>query len=360
MLIALAASMKIFALWMLVLVACADAGSHATDDETAISTDEQALVSCATGAMVAGVDVSHWNGSIDWSAVRASGRRFAYVSIGDGTYVDPLFATNWSQAKAAGLYRGVYQYFRASEDPVAQANIIISRVGNLGPGDLPVMLDLEDMDGMSAATVTSRVRTWLTAVQRGTGRLPIIYTNSSTFDFGMGAPRGFAGYPLFVANWQVSCPNIPNSWSSWKAWQWSATGHVPGIAGDVDLDVFNGGLAQLASYAEQGTDCSFGDGLYCGGNGVKGDPRSLFKCGGGAKTLSKVCAAGCDVKPAGSDDACAAATFCPAGDGPYCGGDLIGGDRNTLYQCKAGVVTKLQSCTSGCTWAPYGSDDHCT
>ncbi|HTL33384.1 MAG TPA: GH25 family lysozyme [Kofleriaceae bacterium] len=340
------------------LAACAST-STSTDDETAISSDEQALVSCATGSMVAGVDVSHWNGSINWSSVRASGRRFAYISIGDSTYVDPMFSANWTQAKAAGLYRGVYQYFRASEDPIAQANVIISRVGQLGPGDLPVMLDLEDMDGMSAATVISRVQSWLIAVQRGTSRLPIIYTNSSTFDFGMGAPRGFAGYPLFVANWQVNCPNIPNTWKSWKAWQWSATGHVPGIAGDVDLDVFNGGLAQLASYAEQGADCVFGDGDYCGGNGVKGDPRSLFRCSGGQKTLKKVCAEGCVVKPAGEDDVCAPASFCPAGDGPYCGGDLIGGDRNTLYQCQGGAVTEQQKCANGCSWAPFGSDDHC-
>jgi hypothetical protein len=180
------------------------------------------------------------------------------------------------------------------------------------------------------------------------------------FDAQLASPRGFAGYPLFVANWGVSCPDLPPAWRTWKAWQWSATGSVPGIAGATDLDVFNGGIKQLASWAGAGPDCVFGDGLYCGGNGVVGDPRTLFRCTSGAASIAKVCAEGCMIAPAGQDDACAPTTFCPAGDGAYCGGDLIGGDRNTLYDCTGGKVTVKQQCTSSCTWAAFGSDDQCT
>jgi GH25 family lysozyme M1 (1,4-beta-N-acetylmuramidase) len=345
-------------------VLCACGGTELSIDEetgndTVVSSEEQPLVACSNGAMVSGIDVSHWNGSINWSSVKASGRQFAYIAIGDGTWVDPLFTTNWQNAKAAGVYRGVYQYFRASGDPTAQANVIINRVGKLAPGDLPVMLDIEELDGMSAATTIARMRTWLTAVQKGTGKVPIIYTNGSTFDFQLGSPRGFAGYPLFVANWGVSCPNIPNSWKTWKAWQWSATGRVSGIWGDVDLDVFNGGMAQLRSWAGVGPNCVFGDGNYCGGNGVVGDPRTLFKCTGGVATVQRVCANGCVNRPAGEDDSCAATTFCPAGDGLYCGTDLIGGDPNTLYRCTGGTVTVDRACANGCRFAAFGSDDFC-
>jgi GH25 family lysozyme M1 (1,4-beta-N-acetylmuramidase) len=152
------------------------------EDIDATADVEQEVVTCSNGSSVAGIDISHWNGSINWNAVRNSGKRFAYISIGDGRFfVDQTFNTNWAGAKAAGVYRGPYQYFRASQDPIAQANIIISRVGKLGPGDLPVMLDLEELDGASAATTINRIRTWLQAVQKGTGKVPVIYTNISTW-----------------------------------------------------------------------------------------------------------------------------------------------------------------------------------
>src|SRR5438477_2225178 len=94
-------------------------------------------------ATLQGVDVSHFNGAIDWSAVKRSGRAFAVAAIGDGLYQDPAFAGYWGAIRAAGMARGAYQSFRAAVDPVAQANIAVAAVGRLGPGDLPVTLDVE-------------------------------------------------------------------------------------------------------------------------------------------------------------------------------------------------------------------------
>ena len=74
-----------------------------------------------------GVDISHFNGAIDWGAVKRSGRAFAVAAIGDGLYQDPTFAGHWSAIRAAGLVRGAYQYFRAAVDPAAQANIAVGR-----------------------------------------------------------------------------------------------------------------------------------------------------------------------------------------------------------------------------------------
>src|SRR5579871_5288706 len=74
-------------------------------------------------SMVEGIDVSYYDGNVSWSSVRASGRQFAIARVSDGTgFMDPKFAANWSGIKAAGMVRGVYQFFRPEDDAVAQAN----------------------------------------------------------------------------------------------------------------------------------------------------------------------------------------------------------------------------------------------
>jgi GH25 family lysozyme M1 (1,4-beta-N-acetylmuramidase) len=336
----------------LILCACGTTG----DEELTESGD--ALSRCANGATVEGIDISHWQGEIDWDAVAGAGKEFAFIAIGDGFFVDPRFDENWAGAKDAGLYRGVYQYFRASADPIAQANIVIDRVGRLGPGELPVVLDLEEFDGMSASTVRLRALEWMRHIEQGTGKTPILYTNPATW-IPLGEPTGFVGYPLWLASWGVSCPGMANGWHTWTFHQYSATGRVAGIWGDVDLDRFNGSIDVLRTLAGLGPSCIFGDGVYCGGNGVVGDPRTLYRCAGGRATREELCAMGCASMPAGQDDRCRATNECPVGDGLYCGGDLIGGGRRTLYRCTEGKIALEQTCANSCVWEPVGSDDRC-
>src|SRR5438093_11822267 len=109
--------------FILALAAC---GGVPSGDE---NTDDVAVT-------LQGIDISHFNGAIDWGAVRRSGRAFAVAAIGDGLYQDPTFAGHWAAIKAAGLTRGAYQFFRAAVDPVVQADIVVAAVGKLGPGDL--------------------------------------------------------------------------------------------------------------------------------------------------------------------------------------------------------------------------------
>ncbi|MGZ3419311.1 MAG: thrombospondin type 3 repeat-containing protein [Polyangiales bacterium] len=224
-----------------------------------LGTAAEALTVCASGATVKGVDVSAWQGSISWSGVKSSGRVFAFARVSDGTkYPDSKFATNWSGMKAVGLMRGTYQFFRASQDPTAQAKLLLTKVGTLGPNDLPPVVDVEVMDGVSASTLISRLKTWLAVVEKATGRKPIIYT-ASGFWSGLGNPN-FSGYPLWVANWGPSCPSLPGGgWKDWKFWQYSDKGSVTGISGGVDADVFNGTLTELKSYTG-GPDAD-GDGV---------------------------------------------------------------------------------------------------
>jgi lysozyme len=242
-----------------VLPACAVAlgacsSSSGTDGSCSSGEAIDIASSCATGTTVTGVDVSTYQGAVNWTSVKSSGRVFGIARISDGTAnPDDQFTANWQGMKSAGLVRGAYQYFRASVDPTAQANLVASMLtaaGGFEAGDIPVVMDLETADGESAATITAHMMTWLAAVEASTGVKPIIYTSIGTIPV---SGATFSGYPLWVANWGVTCPSLPSGWTTWKFWQNADNGTVSGISGGVDTDEFNGSLAQLQTFAGGGT-----------------------------------------------------------------------------------------------------------
>ena len=113
---------------------------------------------CAPGETTLGIDVSKWQSTIDWSKVAADGVKFAFIRVSDGLeYDDPQFEQNWSGAKENGVIRGVYQFFRQDEDPVAQAQYLLDTMGPLEDGDLPPALDLETIDGQDQETILSLI-----------------------------------------------------------------------------------------------------------------------------------------------------------------------------------------------------------
>ena len=209
-----------------------------------------ALTTCSSGPTLKGVDVSYYQGSINWAAVKNAGVTFAYARVSDGTgYPDSKFAANWPAMKKAGIIRGFYQFFRPGEEPMAQFNLLVSKVnaaGGLQPGDLPPVLDLEVTDGQSAATVQSRAKVWLTKVEQKFGIKPIVYT-AAFMSSAVGT--AFGSYPLWVANYGVTCPTMPSGWTKWKMWQNADNGSISGIAGGVDTDIFEGNLTALQAFA---------------------------------------------------------------------------------------------------------------
>ena len=189
-----------------------------------------------------GIDVSHYQGTIDWAAVRQAGCSFVFLKATDGvTSADPMFHQNWLQAQEAGLPRGAYHFYRANDDPQTQAHFFCSTVG--APGELPPVLDVEITSGVSNAQIVSGVQTWLQIVEPWAGCRPILYTNPGFWD-SLGT-SAFGAYPLWVAEYGVSAPKIPSGWESWTLWQYSQSGTLSGITGSVDLDVFNGTLEEL-------------------------------------------------------------------------------------------------------------------
>lgn len=193
----------------------------------------------SSGGAVQGYDVSVYQGAFSWAA---PGISFGAARISDGSgYIDPEFDHNWSTLKARGLIRAAYQFFEPGEDEVAQANLVIQKVGKLGAGDLPVMLDVEVTGGQSAATIRARSLHWLQLVEAGTGKRPFVYSYASFLESYLGS--GFGSYPLWIANYGASCPSVPAGWSNWVFWQYSDGG------GALDHDVFNGSEAQLKALA---------------------------------------------------------------------------------------------------------------
>jgi len=220
-----------------------------TPTRESLGSSNQSLAVCPGSATVLGVDVSEYQGTVDWTSVRSSGRTFAIARVSDGTgNPDSRFATNWSGIKAAGMVRGAYQFFRASEDPTTQANLVVSAIGVLGDGDLSPIADVEVLDGESGATLVARLATWVSVIKSATGRAPILYSDPGFWDALPGTGE-FVDNVLWVADWGPPCPTLPTPWSAWDLWQTSDTGTVAGITGAVDLDEFNGSLAALTALA---------------------------------------------------------------------------------------------------------------
>ena len=202
-----------------------------------------------TSGYLPGIDVSHWQGAIDWPKVAASGQRFVIAKATEGqTYNDDEYATNKAGATAAGLAFTAYHFARpdsTANDAVLEADHFVS-VAQLGAGNLLPALDLEKTGGLDTAALTAWVWAWLQEVDARLGVKPMIYTGPYFWRTYMGDTAEFAdaGYKvLWIANWNVSSPSVPASdWggNGWTFWQYSDCGTVPGISGCVDTDWFNG------------------------------------------------------------------------------------------------------------------------
>jgi lysozyme len=193
---------------------------------------------CGAPARLSGIDVSKYQGVVDWDRVKAAGVAFAFARVSDGIdNVDETFERNYVAMKEAGVRRGAYQYFRASVDPIAQANLFIAAVQRLGRPDLPLVADVETDDGQPPEVLRAQLRRWLRRVERKMHRRPMIYTPPSV---GQILGPKFRRWHLWVAHYTGECPTVPPGWRRWTFWQHSNKGRVDGIAGDVDLDQFAG------------------------------------------------------------------------------------------------------------------------
>ncbi len=224
------------------LLACAPAPAVT---ETAAPLDTEATAAAPPGQLP-GIDVSQFQGEIDWQAVKASGVVFAFAQALEGeTIHDANFAANWSGMKEVGVVRGAYDFYVADDSPAAQVETFASLV-TLEPGDMVPMVDIEQasIGAAAPADLIADFHTYLELMEKHFGVKPIIYTDPYFWDEHL--DDSFGDYPLWVAAYEVDSPPLPKGWDEWVIWQHSESGSVPGIVGDVDLDTFNGGLERLA------------------------------------------------------------------------------------------------------------------
>jgi lysozyme len=199
---------------------------------------------CDLGATTPGIDVSYYQGDIAWPRVHRAGVQFAFIRAYDGIDVfDPKFVANWNAAKAAGILRGAYQYFRPTVSPIDQADALVRVLRMYGQGELPPVLDVETLDGRALSDVAVASKIWVDRVRAQLDVEPIVYTNYGMWRWRPATELGTQ--PLWLAHYTTQCPSIPGPWVRWTFWQYTDTGHVPGIGGAVDLDVFDGTLEDL-------------------------------------------------------------------------------------------------------------------
>ena len=203
---------------------------------------------CAQGETVAGVDISEYQPDPVFTQVEKSGRKFSFVKATEGkNTTNPDFAKHWPDAKAAGMIRGAYHYFVATDDPTVQASFFLSTADQQDADDLPAMLDWETSSGVDPVTTVARAKIWLERVEQATGKTPIIYTGPAYWRSLQVTGGGFDHYPLFIADRGVTCPDVPLPWKTWTFWQ-HAVGVTPGIVQASDLDMFNGLMASLEAF----------------------------------------------------------------------------------------------------------------
>ena len=259
------------ALLLLCLVACtanvdivgepdedSAAGAGLTEADTKGADADRAFIEarvCASGATTFGIDVSYHNGTINWTSVKNAGVKFAIIRVSDGdVFQDPKFSSYWASAKQVGIIRGAYQFFRPSQNVTAQADKMIAAYGgSYTPGDLPPVIDVEADGGLAPATVAARIRTWGDRVKNALGVTPIVYTGKYFWRDEVGGPTSFVTNPLWIAQYTSLCPDLPAPWQRWTFWQYSESGSVAGISGDVDMDRFNGSVDDLLAFANSAT-----------------------------------------------------------------------------------------------------------
>lgn len=206
-------------------------------------------VAYPSGYTVHGIDVSHHQGNIDWELLRNRGvvnddpLTFVFMKATEGnTYVDTKFRRNFESAHRYGLIRGAYHFYRPSLPPQSQADFYISQV-KLQPGDLPPVLDIEvrPAPGQTIAQFRSDLLTWLKRVEKHYGVKPILYTYHS-FHQQYLRDSLFQQYPYWIAHYYVDSVSYKGPW---HFWQHSDRGKMPGIRGNVDMNVFNGTYSEL-------------------------------------------------------------------------------------------------------------------
>lgn len=196
-----------------------------------------------------GIDVSKWQGEIDWGKVAADGIKHVFIKMSEGgTHTDPQFVNNWNAAKNAGLEVNVYHYFLAlSSTPEEQVANIKKNLLSVGFDPTMNLLAIDvEQEGNEPANqnqMADNLQNLLTQLKADvlSSVNPMIYCSPAYWDDSINWEKyDFSLYPLWIASYVQEKPRLPQTWDkpgiTWFWWQYTSQGEVNGISGNVDLD----------------------------------------------------------------------------------------------------------------------------
>jgi len=219
--------------------------------------DPHPAVDRARAMPVHGLDVARYQGRIDFSAAKGGGTNFVFIKSTEGKdYIDPNFYDNWNRAREAGVPRGAYHFMTWCSLASEQANWFIRMVPN-DRDALPPVLDLEwnnhssCKNNHSRADILEKVRVMLAAMEQHTGKVPIIYTDM-TFHRDILEGEHFDN-PFWLRSVAAE-PHHRYSGRNWLFWQWTQTGTMKGVSGEVDRNAFYGSPDEWVTFMLTGCD----------------------------------------------------------------------------------------------------------
>ncbi len=206
---------------------------------------------------ILGIDVSRWQGQIDWNTAARAGYTFAVLRATSGNYyTDPTFYINWRDASEAGLALSAYHVVVPGIPARAQIDRFLSVLDGRQAA-FPLVLDVEmdktrDKKPVTAAQLTPLVAECAQLIAALDGRNPIIYTGVWFWNSKIQRSNTWSQYDLWVASYGGSQPALPADWQEWCFWQTTNEGKVPGVTSKfTDLDEFNGSEEAFAQYLSQ-------------------------------------------------------------------------------------------------------------
>jgi lysozyme len=200
-----------------------------------------------------GIDVSKYQGNVDWDAVAASGVKFAYIKATEGgDHLDERFAANWDGAKRVGIAHGAYHFMYWCRAPNEEVGWFEQNVP-VEPDALPPVLDVEPTPDsktcrrhLEKESTLADMKVILEEMERHFGKKPVIYTSVDFYEAIL-SDGAFSDYPIWVRSTKHH-PSVRYGSRDWRFWQYQADGHIPGIDGHVDRNAFYGTPEQWQAF----------------------------------------------------------------------------------------------------------------
>ena len=190
-----------------------------------------------------GIDISNWQGSINFSDVKNSGVQIVYIQATEGNFfTDPYLQEFYDEASSKGLSIGFYHFFSPSVSADEQAKYFTKAISGM-TSECRLVLDLEQSGGIGADELSRIAVDFLENVKANSGLDVALYTYASFANNNITTGYGLENYPLWIAEYGTSYPESNPIWgTSYAGWQYSDTGYTPGVNGNSDLDIFNEGI----------------------------------------------------------------------------------------------------------------------